>query len=162
MFIERAKYIAYRQLWDNLKIAEAEGARYGVTTNPNWGKKGVDRPYVPGKPAPEEAPAVRAAAKELIGYRTKREEAERKFHPFSHMEDEYEAGKTNPTPSGAMALQDAENAEREASHPDRPRSSRSSSAPTSTRSPTYPTTRCPNRSRDQPLTLTTTSSRPSP
>ena len=114
MFIERAKYIAYRQLWDNLKIAEAEGARYGVTTNPNWGKKGVDRPYVPGKPAPEEAPAVRAAAKELIGYRTKREEAERKFHPFSHMEDEYEAGKTNPDPSGAMALQDAENAEREA------------------------------------------------
>jgi hypothetical protein len=114
MFVNRAKYIAYRQLWDNLNIAEAEGKRYGVGVNPDWGKKNVDRPYVPGKPAPEEAPALRAAAKELIGFRTRREEAERNFHPFSHMEDEYEAGKTNPDPSGAMALQEAESAEREA------------------------------------------------
>jgi hypothetical protein len=117
LFIRRGKDIANRQLWDNLNIAEAEGARYGVSQNPNWGKKvpGSDRPYVAGRPRPEEASALRAAAKELIGFRARREEAERNFKPFSHMEDEWAAAQAgNPDPSGQMAMQDAQTAEAEA------------------------------------------------
>jgi hypothetical protein len=118
LFIQRAKNIAYRQLWDNLQIAEAEGARYGVSQNPSWGDQSVagsDKPYVPGKPKPEEAPALRAAAKELIGFRQRREQAEANFKPFSHMEDEWAAAQAgNPDPDGRMALQEAANAESEA------------------------------------------------
>ena len=115
LFIRRAKDIANRQLWDNLQIAEAEGARYGVGYNPDWGKPGVDKPYVPGMPKPEEAPALRAAAAELLGFRQRRELAQANYHPFGHMEDEWQAYQAGePDPDGGQALQIATEAEEEA------------------------------------------------
>ncbi len=115
MFVERGKQVALQQLAENLKIIEAEAARFGVTDDPEYGHPGSltksedPSPYQPGQPNPQAAAGLRAAANELIGYRTKREAVEAANPPRQMtMEDEYnEIQAGNPDPGGRMAIQAA-------------------------------------------------------
>jgi hypothetical protein len=118
LFIQRAREIASQQLWDNEAILNAEAARYGVTLNPQTAMEaeaeGRGPQYLTGAPNAADAEGLRAAARELCELKRAREAAEANVRHFSHMEDEYEAGLTNPDPTGQMAANRAGEVEREA------------------------------------------------
>ncbi len=109
MFVERAKLIALRQLDDNLRIAEEEGARYGVAANPGGMYGGATfggtPDYMAGPSDPLDVRSLRDAAWELLALQAKREEAQVKAGRLMRMEDEYDAAqKGDPDPGGRMGL----------------------------------------------------------
>lgn len=128
MFIERGKAIAASQLADNLKIAETEAARYGVEQNPNYSPYGnpyggsqvggMERTHVPGRPKPEDAAGLRAAAGEVLAKRKVAEDLwDKRVVVERRMEDEYEiaqSGRPDPVWESYNAWQAAFDAEHEA------------------------------------------------
>ena len=166
-FVERGKQIAIQQLMANLKIVETEAARFGVDRRPrvrppgSLTKSDKPSPYQPGTPDPAAAVGLRAAAKELIGYRDRRKAVEDANVPRAMtMEDEYnEIQAGNPDPGGRMAIQAAVTAERRR-WTGWPCSSRSSIGSTSTPSSRLRTRTSRRTSTPSPRSSSTTSGRP--